>query len=312
MITAGYPVILPGNTRTGNFIFNGLSLNANYDITWSFEVKLNSNYGANVGFTTFLTTQSTLTGGNVGVDLGYSGTSSLYTDSNSYNVATSSLSSTVHAGIQGAALGIGFDNTGYFALSCSINTILTRDGIALESLNGNETLTIRGGVPNYNLLSNDYIASLSPNFDPFSIDNFVKIRCRLGNVGRTLYVDYKPDSALDYINLKTLTVSLSVTDNTKYYVGISYSSPVSSVDANSVGALQIKNFHVEGRYDANPSYAVIGANLVSGEGITTTSYNLVTEVNTLSTVVPPTSGVQDVNLEHNTEGTDDSVIYVPV
>jgi hypothetical protein len=319
----GYPSALPTNTRSGNFLFNGLSFNANYDITWSFEVSVGIDVAAEVGFTTFLCSQQNLIGGNVGVDLGYSGTGSQYADTNSYDVITPSLTSTVHAGIDGAVLGIGFDSTGLFALSCSVDDVLTRDGVALESINSLDSLIIRGGAPDYNLLSNDEFFNLDSSFNIFKDANTItQIRCRLGNVGRTLYIDYKPLGSLDYINLKTLAVSLSVADNKIYYVGLSYSSPVSSFsDTDTLtGGLVIKNFHVEGRYDDSPSYVIIGTDVITGGGsgsgggggVVTTTYNLLTEIQTLSTITPPTSGIQDVNLETNTENTDDSVIYIPV
>lgn len=311
----GYPVILPTNTRCRNFIFNGVSLNANYDITWSFEYSLSGLPGMEGGFVTFLTAQQSLTGGNVGIDLGYSGlstTSSFYTDVASYS-NTGTLTSTTYQGVLCAIVGVGFDTTGLFALSGKYNDETTRAGIGLQSVSAN-SLIIRGSYPNYPLLYNQQLSSLSTNIQLVSSNTFfTKIRCRLGNVGRTLYVDHKPTGSLNYKNLVTLPITLPIIDTTKYYVGMSFSSPVSTFDAAKTCVLQIKNFHVEGRYDTAADYSIIGASIGDNTVVPTEPYNLVTELNTLSTIVPPTSGVQDVNLENGSLITPSSdVIYVDI
>lgn len=236
MPTTGYPEILPNNTKVINTAYP-VSLNPNFDITWSFEFNLSgTSLSSQGGLVSFLTTSDynyVLTGGNVGIDLGYSGLSGL-----------SSYSTYISGGVLSAVLGIGFDTTGLFALSTSINSNNIRSGVGIENIIPN-SITIRGGYPSYTLLSTVSC--------PFSILNntgeYVSVRCRLGNIGQTLYVDYKRRTDLNYTNLVTLPVTLPINVSTVYTPGISFASPVSSADSNNTATLKIKNFHIEGRED---------------------------------------------------------------
>lgn len=308
----GYPQTLPQITKSKNFIFNSIPFNANFDIIWSFEFNLSGSTGLEGGFVTFLTSIPQLTGGNVGVDLSYSGITSggmRYTDLNSYSTGNT-LTATTHQGILSAILGVGFDTSGLFGLSCSYDGVKTRDGVGLANIKPN-SLIVRGGFPSYPLLYNQQLSSLSSDFQIFNnTSQFTKIRCRLGDVGRKLFVDYKRVTDLNYINLVSIPVNLIINDNTRYYVGMSFASPISSNDATKVCNLQIKNFHVEGRYDDSVSYTIIDSKLVSS-----IVSNLVTEVNTLSTAIPYTTGIQNVNLELYTiatSGMEDSQVFINV
>lgn len=285
----GYPTLLPSNTKVFNFTpINCFPYNANYDIVWSFEFNLcGSNTEAQGGFTTFLMqapaataiTSSILTGGNVGIDLGYSGLSANSLIKGYTN--TGLLSTTYVNGISNTILGIGFDTTGLFALSAQyVNgaSSYTRSGVGLD-LTKKNSLIIRGSSPNYPLLYNNELSALNTGLN--LLDNtgtiFNTVRFRLGNIGRTLFVDYKPINSTGYINLLTLPVNLNVVDTTVYAIGISFASPVSGLSANTITNFRVKNFHIEGRTDPTPLYY----NIDNGTS-TSSIFNLITETYTVT------------------------------
>lgn len=235
MPVIGYPTVLPSNTKVFNTVFPE-RLKPDFDIVWSFDFNISGSSIAEAGITTFLisdvVTGSPLTGGNVGVDLGYSGLS-----------AGQTTSTNVSAGILSAIVGIGFDSTGYFAVSTE-----HRDGMNANDINQN-FLAVRGKYPQFSLI--DTNSNLNKYFSV--IDNtgaFTSIRCRLGNVGRTLYIDSKKESDVSYANILTIDpLPYTFTENEFVNVGISFASPIMSSDEGSVATLCIKNFHIEGRQD---------------------------------------------------------------
>lgn len=200
-----------------------------YDITWSFnyEVK-NWNAGDGLGFTMFLQNATIpLTGGGVGDDLGYSGGASGDIRSR---------------GLSGGILGVGFDTHGFYALEKTYEDSTTRSGIPLSGRKLN-SISIRGDEA-----SGYSYQDSNVSIDAFDIlsDGVKTLRGRLGNYGRTIYVDYKGESDNDFTNILTKDItSLSFDTNTLYRPGITVSKPLTG--SNSNVEVFISNFHVEGK-----------------------------------------------------------------
>lgn len=232
-----YPV-LPANSKTFN-LASDFNYSPLYDIVWSFDYAISGNPDTEAGFTVFLTNANSLTGGNGGIDLGYSGLSSRDI------IPTYGIQS----GVSGAVIGVGFDTTGLFGVSAAIGTYVSRDGVKDHEVQKN-SIAIRGGATSYayNTLSfYTPITSIDSNFSIVENTlNYKTVRARLGNLGRTLYIDYRNNPSDAFINLVTQNVSLSVNVDTLYKVGLSFASPISSSDPNKVGIFYLKNFHVEG------------------------------------------------------------------
>lgn len=205
-----------------NFIYNGDSFNVNYDLIWSFKFAL---CGATIadsqaGFTTFLTTAPTVTGGGYYSDLGYTGAPPL----------------------SDGLLAIGFDTHGVFALSSA-----SFDGVSNLNIARN-SLIIRGPSPTCSLLYNIPLSALSTEFTLLSTNfNFCWLRFRLGDVCSRIYIDYRYGDSSNYIQLTSLPVSINFNLSTEAYVGISYTSPVTSLGVGDpTSFIQLKNFNIEG------------------------------------------------------------------
>lgn len=213
-----------------------------YDIVWSFDYAISGNTKTEAGFTVFLTTSGALVGGNGSIDLGYSG------------VSANSLPYSQLPGILNGVIGIGFDTTGLFAVSAAIGGNTIRDGInpAKRLLN---SVSIRSSAPDFSFTTYSYNSSLSALNNTFTItesaDIYKTIRVRLGNVGRTIYIDYRnsPTDQFESIFSKDITLTLPV--STLYNVGVSFATPISSSNLNAKGNIFIKNFHVEGIQQPN-------------------------------------------------------------
>jgi hypothetical protein len=205
-----------------NFIYNGDSFNVNYDLTWSFKFALcgASLADSQAGFTTFLSTSPTVTGGDYYSSLGYTGSPPL----------------------SGGLLAIGFDTFGVFALSSA-----SFDGVSNLNIVKN-SLIVRGGSPSCNLLYNIPLSVLSTEFTLLSTEiNSCWLRFRLGDVCSRIYIDYRYGDSSNYTQLTSLPVSINFTLSTEAYVGISYTSPVTALSPDSTTSiLQIKNFNIEG------------------------------------------------------------------
>lgn len=200
-----------------------------YDITWSFnyEVK-NWNAGDELGFTMFLQNATTpLTGGGVGDDLGYSG----------------GASGDIRArGLSGGVLGVGFDTHGVYALEKTYEDTTTRSGIPLSGRKLN-SISVRGDEA-----SGYSYQDSNVSIDAFDIlsDGIKTLRGRLGNYGRTIYVDYKGATDNDFTNILTKNITeLSFDTSTLYRPGITVSKPLTG--SNSNVEVFISNFHVEGK-----------------------------------------------------------------
>jgi len=191
--------------RTSTILYNH-DFNPNYDITWSVQFLLSGNTNSSGGWTTFLTDRTTFTSPGTGIDVGYSG----------------------QTGLSGAKVCVGFDTTGLFATTFTYPDASRRDGIALSARQAN-MLVVRGGFPDFNLIYSAPLSALASSLDLLSFtENYQTLRFRLGNVGRTLYIDWRSSDVSSYIPLTSVNVNLSVVDSSAFYVGYSFTTPVST------------------------------------------------------------------------------------
>jgi hypothetical protein len=216
--------------RTTTVIFDH-EFNPNYDIVWSFQFLLSGNQNSSGAFTTFLTDTTSLTTPGTGIDVGYSG----------------------EIGLSGAKICVGFDTTGLFASSFIYPDSSTRDGIALSSIQP-DMLVIRGGFPDFSLIYSTPLSALSDSFELLrSTENYQIMRVRLGDIGRKIYIDWRPTNSSAYINLTSVNTNLSVNDSTEYYIGYSFTTPVSTTSGWEESVLYIKQPVYEGKNTA-PTY----------------------------------------------------------
>lgn len=221
-----------------------------YDVVWSFDYAISGNQNTEAGFTVFLMTSSTrLSGGGSGIDLGYSGLSSF------------GLSSSIRPGVSGAVLAVGFDTTGLFAASAFSGGFI-RDGIDYRNVKRN-SITIREGAPYFGYNYYSYNVSLSNLNTTFSIVEsaaiYKTVRARLGNIGRTLYIDYRNNPTEQFQPIFEQNVSLGLPLSAFVHVGVSFATPISSVSTNAIGNIFFKNFHVEGSTNPNLLRTVISS-----------------------------------------------------
>lgn len=210
-----------------------------YDIVWSFDYYVQSlSADSQLGFCIFL--QDVTSGvvydkeGNGGIDLGYSGLLSAV----SYSPTL-----TISSGIENAIIGIGFDSTGCFATSASVSGSVIRDGVNDNNRITN-SLSIRGSYPDYNW--SDYSVNIALSDFNFNIldTNKKTIRARLGNVGQTIYIDYRHTPLEDFRNILTQNVSLSFNSTTRFRPGVTFVKPVSGTASQPV--VRISNITAEG------------------------------------------------------------------
>jgi hypothetical protein len=215
-----------------------------FDIVWSFEYAICGNVNTEAGFTVFLMEDIPfLSGGNGSIDLGYSGISPL---SAVYNSSSQ--------GISGGILAVGFDTKGIFATTASYDVYgnINRDGISNIDKIPN-SIALRAEAPDYSF--NKYafnipISSVNTNFKIVEADiSYKTIRARLGNVGRTLYIDYRNTPEEDFKLLLQKDVDLNIVSSTKYKVGASFATGFGGIKAD-IGVIYFKNFHTEGNLNA--------------------------------------------------------------
>ena len=214
-----------------------------YDIVWSFDYYVSNIIDdPQLGFCLFLQDSynlplSSYVGGNPGIDLGYSGLSAKN---------TGTYSSFLSAGLSGALIGVGFDTTGCFAVSATDSSKTVRDGINDNSRIPN-SISIRGKWPYFSY--NEYNVNIPLSNSNFTIldDRKKTIRARLGNVGKTLYIDYRYSVNEDFINILTQDVNFTITPSSRFRPGITFAKPVSGNSA--VPTVFFSNLTVEGKSD---------------------------------------------------------------
>lgn len=210
------------NPIAGNFA-SLCAFNANYDIVWSFQYSLCGQSNASAGFVTFLTENSTLTGGGIGRALGC-GPSSDFT--NTSNVS----------GVSGHQLSIAFDTTGLYSTS--------GHGFTTNNAASANSLIIRKGNT-FTLLSAFQLSGLDTNFTLLSTSTvYNTLRFTLTNSAQILKIDVLRDA--EYVNLVEVSTYNTIYNvlSTKYFIGVSYATPVSGNSNKAV--LKIKDFHIHG------------------------------------------------------------------
>jgi len=205
------------------------ALSPYYDIVWSFDYyATNIPTNAQLGICLFLqdstgTTQASLLSGGNNIDLGYAG---------------------VVGGTDKGVIGVGLDTTGCFALSLSSLGSLVRDG-DLDSNRKVNSISVRGQGPSYSWREYSVNTPLSSfNFNILETRKKT-IRARLGNVGQTLYVDFRYSPTEDFVNILTQDVTFSRTLSSKFRPGVTISKPVSGIAPKPT--IRFSNFTVEGR-----------------------------------------------------------------
>jgi hypothetical protein len=215
------------------------------DIVWSFDYYVtNLSANSNLGFCIFLQDAynlplSAYLGGNSTIDLGYSGLSAKNT--------TWTIGSSLSAGLSGALIGVGFDSTGSFAVSATSSSTILRDGVS-DNQRINNSISIRGAAPHYNY--NEYNVNRALSAYNFNVLDGTKktIRARLGNVGRTLYVDYRYSANEDFINILTQDVAFTIAPSSRIRPGVTFATQVSS--SPSVPRVFFGNLTVEGKSES--------------------------------------------------------------
>ena len=215
------------------------------DIVWSFDYYVeNIAADTQLGFCIFLQDSynlplSAYLGGNRTIDLGYSGLSAKNT---SWTIASS-----LSAGLSGALIGVGFDSTGCFAVSATSSLSAVRDGVA-DNQRISNSISIRGAAPYYKYSEYNVNRRLSAyNFNVVD-SNKKTIRARLGNVGRTLYIDYRYSANEDFINILTQDVTFTIAPSSRIRPGITFATQVSG--SSSVTRVYFGNLTVEGKSDS--------------------------------------------------------------
>ena len=224
-----------------------------YDIVWSFDYYLeNITPETEFGFLFFLQNASvTAIGGTPGPGLGYTQgidlsrydrpdeISTFFTPGSVFTYNTNS-----NSGLEGGLLGVGFDSTGCYALSVTYGGEFIRDGRS-DSERIPNSVAIRGSSPLYSY--DQY--SVNYALTNFNIVDGVKktVRARLGNLGRTVYIDYRYKPDQDFIPLLTHDIDLGVGLYNYVRPGITITKNISSSNINSAPTIVLENFHFEGK-----------------------------------------------------------------
>lgn len=218
-----------------NFVLPN-SANPNYDIVWSFQYSLCGPSTSSGIFTTFLVDAYTpmLTGGGIGK-------SACYGSSSNHQINSIT---TVLSGLSGAVLAVAFDSTGLFATS--------GDGFTTGYPVYFQPRNIIGVRTNYNLLSVFPVSAFDETVNlHLSTNTFTTVRCCLTNLAQKLYVDVFNSSTEEYTNVIDCDLPLTITDNTKYKIGFSFTTPVSFNSSKCL--LQLKDIHYQG-INRSPDY----------------------------------------------------------
>ena len=215
---------LPADAASVAVFEEGMS--PEYDITWSFTYELsNALPGDEIGFCLFLQDAlSAVAGGGVGPDLGFTGTYDLTTNAQP---------------LSGKILGVGFDTLGAFGEPIEdYGSGDSRDGLSAVVPNGVHVRDAAGSI-----VSTESISA-------FELIEAGKktVRARLGNYGRTLYVDYKLQGAEFFTPVLTQDVTLTFDSSTRYRPGVAFVKPVNA--ATVTGDIVVEGFHVEGNQNS--------------------------------------------------------------
>lgn len=244
------------NSNVVLFKVNEKAFSPYYDIVWSFDyyatdIPANSQ----LGFCVFLQDQE-------GIELPQLLTVLTDPTGEFFPVGPSSVDGSLYltnyAGVNGfdlgyggynnsidkGVIGAGFDSTGCFALSASLGGGIGRDGIN-ENNRVINTLSLRGESPTYSW--NKYSVNIPLSSYNFNVIDTRKktIRTRLGNIGQTLYVDFRYSPLDDFVNILTQDITFSKALSSRLKPGVTFVKPVSGVAP--VPVVRFSNFTVEGR-----------------------------------------------------------------
>lgn len=224
-----------------------------YDIVWSFDYYLeNITPETEFGFLFFLQNDSIVpAGGTPGPGLGYTQGLDLSRYDRPDDISTYFVPGSVftyntnrNSGLAGGLLGVGFDSTGCYALSVTYGDQFLRDGKS-DSDRIPNSVALRGGSPLYSY--DQY--SVNYALTNFNIVDGVKktVRARLGNLGRTIYVDYRYRPDQDFIPLLVQDINLGVSLYNYVRPGITITKNISSSSISSAPIVIVENFHFEGK-----------------------------------------------------------------
>ena len=223
-----YPTSLPVSAAAVNISDGAFS--PLYDIVWSIKYEvINWNSSDDYGLCFFLQDNGVeLSRGGRGIDLGYSG------DPGIPPVFTAK-------GMSGGVLGVGLDTHGVFAAETTWPGGVYRDGLSAVEIKTN-SITLRGGESSkYEYLNTHY------QIDEFNLlsDGIKILRARLGNYGRTIYLDYREPGDTDFVNILTEHVDLDISLGDRFTPGVSFAKPLTSSNSNL--NIKVHTFHIEGK-----------------------------------------------------------------
>lgn len=236
-----YPTVLPGNGQAFN-LASTRAYNPQNDILISLEYCISGNQNTEAGLSFFLLSDATsFSGGVSGTDLCYSGY---------YNNG--------YRGINTAIIGLGFDSTGSFGLSSGdyysnsnplsgTLSAFRRDGYDENDIKSNSVALRSSRTLGYTMSTfNNYYRSVSSvNLVDSSFESRY-LRFRLGNVARTLYLDYKKHFDDVYQPIAVADIGSYLDISEFYRIGIGFTTPVNTNSSGAVANFYFKKIHIEG------------------------------------------------------------------
>ena len=223
-----YPTNLPLSAASVN-ISDG-EFSPFYDIIWSIKYEIiNWSKTDEYGLCFFLQDSSSdIKYGGIGIDLGYSGAP----------LGGTTVEKAV--GLQGGKLGIGLDTRGVFAAKTVWPGGLERDGLT-TGLQKN-AITVRGSES-----SGFTFLDLHEKIEAFDLlsDGIKTLRVRLGNFGRTIYIDYRGPGDTEYEQVLVKDVDLSLNEGDRLTPGVSFVKHLTKQTSNL--NIKVHSFHVEGK-----------------------------------------------------------------
>jgi hypothetical protein len=238
-----YPSVLPSNARAFNFV-SSKAYNPQNDIVMSVEYAISGNPNSEAGIAFFIHGDSSLAGGLSGADLSYSGY----------------LSTGTVKGIGSALACIGIDSTGVFGLSAGLSSYDTslsasvdsvyRDGFMESDIIPNSVAARAGNSQLYALSTfGNYYRAIS-SFNIIGDNTLKYLRFRVGDVGRTMFLDYKKDFNTSYENIAAVPIGnllgVTETSETYYKVGMGFTTPVSANNTAATCNFCFRRVHLEG------------------------------------------------------------------
>ena len=245
-----------------------------YDVVWSLQYEVvDWDSSSDYGLCFFLQDSSEpLLYGGIGIDLGYSGSS------------VGGGGSVRSTGMDGGLLGIGLDTNGVFAADTTWPGGELRDGLSSVLPNA---ITLRGGESSaYAYLS---VHNTLSAFDLLS-DGVKVLRARLGNYGRTIYMDYRDAGDTDFVEILSQDVDLDLYDGMRVTPGVSFVRTLTSQDTDLT--IKVHSLHVEGR-DNDPDVTTGSIDLITPpENIIPFTGSIANKLSADITAEPPVQNIR--------------------